>query len=813
MKNKKQILVLLGLVFLILPVANADGIIIPRPFPDVQQIPPLSIKYHQVNISIDNQYAKTEIDQIFGNEFNRDLEGTYIFPLPDDASISEFSMFADNERLDGKILEKSKAREIYESIVRQLKDPALLEYAGRNTFTARVYPIPANGEKRIQLSYSEIIKCDNGICEYTYPLETEKFSSKPLKEVIISIKLSSKQAIKTIYSPTHKISIKRIGDYEAEVSYEENNIKPDKDFVLYWTVSEDDFGVNLLTYREKDKEGFFILLLSPRQEIAKEKILPKDIVFVLDTSGSMAGKKIEQAKNALKFIVNNLNEKDRFDIITFNTEIKKFEDRLVQVNSENRENALNFIDKIDAAGGTNIDDALLDSLKLFINEEKSAIDPGCSQKAEVNEVCSKVGYEFDSNEKKCAIVKGAGCIDRPPFGSLEECQKTCGNENSDSAKIIVFLTDGLPTVGVTETGRILGDVEGANKNKAKIFTFGVGYDVNTHLLDRISGQNKGTSEYVEPDEDIEIKVSGVYSKINSPVLSDVKLDFDGIEVYDIYPKEIPDMFKGSQLVVFGRYSGDGTITLKLTGKSLNKEKSYSYNLGFPKENVKNDFIPKLWASRKIGYLLDEIRLTGENKEIVDEIINLSIEYGIMTPYTSFLVDMDKNINRPAVREEARIMFNSIAAKSFSQTTGAGAVKTAQSMQEMQRSGISQDGSEKVKSIGVKTFYNKEGIWIDNEYAESGQVTELNYGSDDYFRLLNENPEFGKYLSIGKNVKFCSGERCFSIGERGGMEISTSTTIFSSPEAGDKRALVQAIAIVGLIILISFGVLLWGRRIR
>lgn len=727
---------------------SADGIIIPTPHPDIQQIPPLSVKYHHVNVTIDNQYTKTEIDQVFENEFNRDLEGTYIFPLPEDASISEFSMFVDNEKLEGRILEKDKAREIYEDIVRQLRDPALLEYTERNTFTARVYPIPANGEKRIQLAYSEIVKCDNGVCKYIYPLETEKFSSKPLKDVVISVKLKSKEAIKAIYSPTHKISIKRIGDYEAEVSYEENNVKPDRDFVLYWTISEEDLGVNLLTYREKREDGFFILMLSPKQNISKEEILPKDIVFALDTSGSMSGNKIEQAKNALKFIVNNLNENDRFNIITFNTEIKKFDRELIQVNLDNRKNAENFIDMIDANGGTNIHDAILDSLKLF------------------------------------------------------------DEDNSNSTKIIVFLTDGLPTVGITETSKILNDIKSENKNNAKIFSFGVGYDVNTHLLDKISVQNNGASEYVEPDEDIEVKISGFYGKISNPVLSDVRLYFNKFIVYDVYPKEIPDLFKGSQIVVFGRYSGNGTITVKLNGKFLNTNESYSYSLDFPREDLKNEFIPKLWASRKIGYLLDEIRLNGENKEVIDEIINLSLRYGIMTPYTSFLVDIDFK-----ERETARNMFNTIAMKSFSQTTGASAVRTAQSMQEMQRSGISQDGSEKVKSIGTKTFYYRNGIWVDNEYADDAKAMDLNYGSDEYFKIIAKNPEFGKYLSLGKNVKFCSEGRCFSISEREVGKIPT-TTIFSFPEGPEienNGVLVQAIAIVGLIILISFGILLWGRR--
>ncbi|OYT41893.1 MAG: hypothetical protein B6U86_01490 [Candidatus Altiarchaeales archaeon ex4484_43] len=439
-----EIFVLLLCISFTIGLVSADGIIIPEPIPDIEHIPPLAIKYHHVNVTIDNQYARTEIDQVFLNDFYRDLEGTYIFPLPEEASISKFSMYVDNEELVGEILEKDRAREIYESIVRRLKDPALLEYVGRNMFKARVYPIPAKknnipGEKRIKLSYEEIVKCDSGVCRYVYPLEPERFSSKPLESVVITVKLKSNQPIKTIYSPTHEISIKRKDDYSAEISYEGENLLPEKDFELYYTLSEEDFGVNLLTHRGSGEDGFFMLMVAPKQDI-KEKIIAKDMVFVIDTSGSMSGKKIEQAKNALDFCIKNLNEDDRFNIITFESNIEKFSDKLVSADPEEVSNALDFVNKIESRGGTNINEALLEALKMMNGDE------------------------------------------RP--------------------NIIVFLTDGKPTVGVRDIEKILENVENANTKNTRIFVFGVGYEVNTHLLDKISQQNKGVSEYVKPEEDI-----------------------------------------------------------------------------------------------------------------------------------------------------------------------------------------------------------------------------------------------------------------------------------------------------------------------
>ncbi|MEA3254416.1 MAG: VIT domain-containing protein [Candidatus Altiarchaeota archaeon] len=750
------IFVLIIFLNLLIPHVAADGIIIPEPMPDIPRTTPLAIKYHHVNISIDNQYAETKVDQVFLNEYSRDLEGTYIFPLPKEASISGFSMYVDGEELTGELLKKDKARRIYEDIVRRMKDPALLEYVERDMFKVRIYPIPARGEKRVTLGYSEVIDCDSGICRYVYPLEPEKYSPTPLESVVINVEIESKQSIKAIYSPSHKISVKRVDDFNVEVSYEAENVKPDKDFILYYTVSDEDFGVNLLTYREGSEDGFFMLMLAPKQEVSGEDVIPKDFIFVLDTSGSMSGEKIRQAKNALKFCINNLNERDRFNIITFSTDVKKFREELAAANSGDIEEALKFIDGIDAVGGTNIHDALLDALKY---------------------------------------------------------------SNSNRASMTVFLTDGKPTVGTTDIEKILVDTKDANKKNSRIFVFGVGYDVNTHLLDKLSGQNKGVSEYVKPEEDIEVKVSSFYSKVSNPILSDLSLEFKGITVEEMYPKEISDLFKGSQLIRFGRYSGSGDTLVELTGWVGDKERKFIYEVGFPKENQDNEFIPRLWATRKIGYLLDEIRLHGEDKELVDEVIELSLEYGIMTPYTSFLVEVDTDMGRPVHMEETKNMFDSILAKQgFRAPTGGSAVDSAEATRDLRESYVAETGSEKVKHLGAKTFYSKKGVWRDNDYSGEKAV-HVKYGSDTYFKLLQDYPEVGRYLSLGKRVNFCYRNNCFSVGEEGeGLTVitipSTTSTISSTSSTIQKDkpdALLGTVLIIAIVLAISLGVLVWSRK--
>ncbi|MCH7760825.1 VWA domain-containing protein [candidate division TA06 bacterium] len=481
----KKIVLTIGLTWLLgTPLSFASGMIIPvPPKPGALYPPALSIKYHSVDIEIENQIARTKVDQVFINPYSRDVEGIYIFPIPEDANISKFSMWVGGEELKGEILDKDEARKIYEEIVRRMKDPGLLEYAGRGAFRARIYPIPARGEKRVSLEYEEILKMDNGLSEYRCSLD-------PIREVNLTITLSSKSPIKSVYSPTHEIDVKRKGDHRVEIHYTEKDSKPDRDFLLYYTVSKEDLGLNLLTYREKGDKGFFLGMISPSTVLSKTKIIGKDIVFVLDRSGSMSGEKIEQAKSALLFCLNNLNSTDKFSLISFSDEVRVYEEMLMNASQENIKQARKFVRGIEAAGGTDINHALLTALQHL--------------------------------------------------------------ENSKRTSFIIFLTDGLPTVGETNIPTILENVESESQGSSKVFAFGVGYDVNTRFLDRLATENQGTSEYVRPEEDIEVKISNFYTKIANPVLTDLNLNFGKIKVTEVYPKVLPDLFHGSQLLVLGR---------------------------------------------------------------------------------------------------------------------------------------------------------------------------------------------------------------------------------------------------------------------
>jgi len=461
-------------------------------------------------------------------------------------------------------LDAAKARAIYEDIVRKQKDPALLEYTGRGAFKVRIYPIEPRSRKKVSLSYTELLRADGGLVSYLYPLNTEKFSAQPLKTVAIKVALSAESPIKALYSPTHPVDVKRDGERRATVGYEASNTRPDRDFQLLFSTEQAEVGVHLLTQKTGSDDGFFLLLASPGADVLKTKEAnPKNIVFVLDTSGSMAGKKLEQAKKALAFCVENLNDNDRFEVLRFATETEPCFQKMTEAGRGNREKAQEWIKDLRPLGGTAIHDALQTALKLR--------------------------------------PEGAGAR---PF-------------------IVIFLTDGQPTVGETNEDRIVASVGRENAASTRVFCFGIGNDVNTHLLDKIVERTRAASEFVLPEEDLEVKLSKFFTKIKEPLLTNIKIAWpDSVRVSKFYPSPLPDLFRGDQLVLVGRFSGAGEGDVVLEGTLNGEPKRITQRVKFPDAARGNEFIPQLWAMRRVGWLLDEIRLRGENRELREEVVDL-----------------------------------------------------------------------------------------------------------------------------------------------------------------------------------------------
>ena len=703
-------------------VASAQGVIVPGPCrhcPDPR--PPalpraLPIKSIKIDTKISSQVATTHVEQVFRNDSNFTLEGTYLFPIPESASVAEFAIWDGDRRLVGEVRTREEARRIYDEIVRRQRDPGLLEYAGKDLFQASIFPIPPHSDKKLELTYTQVVRAEGGTVSYRYPLGTGRQLTQ-IGSVAGRVEVESKEPLRNVYSPTHVIEVKRSSDRRSLVSFESG--KEAQDFQLFYTISKEDFGLTLLTNREAGKNGYFLLMISPKDDWSEQEYSAKDVVFVVDTSGSMAEEgKMEKARAALLYGVRILRPQDRFNIISFAGEEHLMEVGMIAADARGRARGEAFVKSLKPVGGTNINQSLLAALRQFIDSER----------------------------------------ERP--------------------KMLVFMTDGLPTVDETNVNRIVDNVHKAIKPGVRLFTFGVGYDVNTTLLDKLASDNGGVADYVEPKEDLEVKVSNFFSKVNYPVLTDVQLDMGGAQTDLIYPRGIPDVFRGSQVTLIGRYSNPDdlkSVQLKLTGRSGGVTRTYTYaNLSFPLRSDANEYLPRLWATRRVGWLMEQVRSNGEQKELRDEIVDLGTRYGIVTPYTSYLaLENTANVTslnaQPIVTDSVNVartttlggLSGGVAPSSspspkMRATTGSVAVQQSKAARAQQEAAFAKDDDTRtdvVRRVEGKTFYLIDGVWTDSEFkAGSGlPETTLTFGSDEYFELLKRNPKLGSYFSLGEKV--------------------------------------------------------------
>lgn len=710
---------------------QADGIIIPDPIicevpPPIDQnpVPPrppcpppphpipiaqLDIKYHRVTVNISNQIATTHVDQVFFNPNDWTVEGDYIFPLPLDAAVSNFTLWVDGQPVQGQVLDAAQARQKYEEIVSSQRDPALLEYAGRGAVEAHVFPIPPQGERRIDLEYSQALTAENGLVRYIYPLNTEKFSVKPLESVSISVQVSAGQPIRAIYSPTHDISITRQDAQHVTAGYEANNVRPDTDFALYYSLGDSE-AFHLLTYRDPtdltNPDGFYLVLLAPKPEINSQPV-PKDLFLVLDKSGSMDGDKFRQAQQALRFILTHLNSQDRFNIITFSTAVETYASGLRS--ADEAPEALAWVDRLSAKGSTDINRALLEAASMA-----------------------------DST--------------RPTY--------------------LIFLTDGLPTNGVTDSGQILNNFAQAAPKNLRLFSFGVGYDVDTILLDSLAEEHHGATTYVKPGDPLDELLSAFYAKISTPVLTNLALEFNQVQAYDTYPTPLPDLFLGSQIIAVGRYHQSGSSDAILTGQVEGETQTFRFPGQVFASNTTGDdptlaAIPRLWATRKIGYLLNQVRLKGADQETIDQIVRLSIRYGIVTPYTSYLVTEPTALGAEAQQRIAQDQFKNFQTTATPPVSGQAAVEKAAGIGGMAGAeapaAAGAEAQNQVRVIGSRTFVLADGTWTDTAFdPQTMPVTKVSFLSSDYFALSNLRPDLAAAFSLGEQVIAISNGKVYQV---------------------------------------------------
>ena len=684
--------------------ALADGMILPEALsPDY-----LVVRYHHVTVDIEDNHAVTRVEQEFSNPHPFHVGGQYLFPVPPEAILSRFQATLDGRRQAITRQDAATTNAILNDIVVQRRDPSLLGYADWESLAFDL-DLPPGGSRKMSLEYEEVLAPSGGLYRYRYVLSTERYSAQPLEDVSLTVNLRSSSGLSNLYSPSHQITTESLGAGRARVAWEAHDVRPDQDFELFFAPAGGGFGGGLLT-GWRDGQDHFLFLFAPEGEPVGQNTMPKDIVFVMDRSGSMSGEKIHQARNALHFILGQLNEDDRFSIVSFDHRLSAFSHRLQPVDRQTISDARRFVDRLAADGNTDLESALQEGLAILGRKGR--------------------------------------------------------DESRDASSILVFLTDGLPTAGVTDEALIVRLVSQANtEQRSRLHVFGVGYDVNTHLLDRLAADNGGTLTYVQPGENLETALTGFYARIAHPVLTDLEIEFEGLNVSSLYPQQLPDMFQGSSLLLTGRYWAAGSkITVRVRGQAVGKEREYVYSFDL-NQTDSYDFVPRLWATRRVGELLDRVRVEGESPALVDEIRELGLAYGLVTPYTTFVVQAQTD--GPASGANMALYADQAALnQAWGETTVQARVQN-QLYQQAARADLASGanvlnyGGHNLAQVANQTVdlsllqghKNLSGPisaeWIEHN-IEVDQV--VAFGSDAYFDLA-QDPAVRPLLQSGANVIF------------------------------------------------------------
>lgn len=713
----------------LLVTVNTD-VRVPLPRPRVHRPPtppPMAYKIKElsVNARVLDQVARVQVSQSFVNTGSRQMEVCFVFPLPYDGAVDRLTFLVDGKEYPAKLLSAKEARRIYEGYVRRHRDPALLEWIGTGMFQTSVFPVPPGAERTVTLRYSQLLRKEHNLTDFLFPLATAKYTSAPVEKVELKASIESSTAIKNVYSPTHAIEVKRPSSNNAVVSYVVKNQVPTSDFRLFYSVAKGELGASVISYRpEKDEDGYFLLLASPQIKPPDAERPKKTVLCVFDRSGSMSGEKIGQAREALKFVLNNLREGDLFNIVAYDSEVEVFRPELERFNDKTRRQALGFVEGLHAGGATNIHGALTTALGML--------------------------------------------------------------EDSSRPNFVIFLTDGQPTAGETNEAKIVTAAQEANHVRARLLNFGVGYDVNSRLLERLARANYGKSHYVRPNEDIEQEVSQLYHKISAPVMTDVavKFEFDEIKVEQgepvqrMYPKQLTDLFEGEQLVIVGRYKRAGVAKVRITGKVGTAEEKFDFPVTLVETSKDQSyaFVEKLWAMRRIGEIIDELDLKGKNEELIKELVQLSTKHGVLTPYTSFLADDNAEVGDLAAGRGYGVRRAGELLGRLEEVDGVAGIAQRDAGKELREArlalpalqysaggqlgtklrDIDKDAEVLVQAVQVvenKVLYKRGNVWYSFDVAKqgteklAGKARVIERFSDEYFELIGKaSPATVKLLS-------------------------------------------------------------------
>ena len=729
-------------------VVGAAGTIHAQGWIDIERRPgiapsPVVRVSSNVRTRVEGRVATIEVEESFRNYGGGIAEGTYLYPLPGEAVFQNFSLWMGENEVRGEMMNAEQARGVYESIVRRLRDPALLTLEGHGLVRARIFPIQPGETRRVVLRYTQMLQREGDALRLRYaigergPIATAALNTPPgatSDQFRFRVTLPNADAYGTPYSPTHRITTRTEGG--AMIIALDSNATGDVE--LFLPLRRGLVGTSLMANAPGGEDGYFMLLISPAQA-DEATAIPRDLTLVVDISGSMSGDKIEQAKSALRLALGTLGATDRFRLISFSNRVTNFRDGFSAATQENLDAARRFVDGLVADGGTNIQGALDAALGQAVAE------------------------------------------DRLP--------------------IVVFMTDGIPSVGEQSPERLAQEA-GAHAGRARIFTFGLGHDVNTYLLDRLAQEGRGTADYVAPEANVETAIGSLMNKIRHPALTNLRIENAPAELVQTYPSRLPDVFFGEELVIFGRYHGTGSGTITVTGQRGGHTERFTTDAAFPASENENAFIPRLWASRRIGELTRQVRIEGTNPTLVSEIRDLGLRYGIITEYTSYLVQepqpqvgfpvRDRAVPLPAPMSaamqggagnathqtgEAAVR----AARSSSGFAATSSLDAADALAKSRAEELAGPRGAAVQHVHGKLFVDQGGVWTDAAHQASFHVYEVAPFSQAYFDLVRALPELAPYLRVGDQVLVA--------GRRASIKVSANGTAAWS--AGELQAAVRA----------------------
>jgi Ca-activated chloride channel family protein len=666
-----------------------------------------------VQVRVDGRVARVTVEEWFRNVGPAMDEGMYHFPLPGEAVFSSYSLWQGDQELRGEAMDAAQARAIYEAIVRQKRDPALIELAGQGLIRARVFPINPGETRKITLKYTQMLDRAGEAWRFRYLGDRgRQFAPRSFR-----MEVDSAARFGDPYSPTHRIESSRSGN-RIDVTLAEGAAGGGRDFELLLPLARGLVGLSLVTQHPAGEDGYFMLLLAPGAA-AQTEALRRDIVAVIDVSGSMSGEKMAQAKVALTRLLGSLRERDRFRLVAFSGGVRRYASGWTSATAANRADAGTWIRSLEAEGGTNIAGALTEAFA-------EPADP-------------------------------------------------------EALGVVVFLTDGQPSVGESDPERIAERAE-QGRGRYRVFAFGVGDDVNTYLLDRLTERARGTTEYVRPGESIERAVGALAGKVASPVLTDLTLSASqGVELYDVQPGSLPDLFAGDEMVVFGRYRGvgRGEWVVTVRGRRNGREESFQTALADREGDAR--YIEQLWAARKAGALSREIRLRGQTRELIDALKQLALRYGILTEYTSYLVQEPNIVARgfaeeramnapaPAPRDQAGSGAVTKSAREGSMSSAVhldAIVVTGVNAAELDDVRRARSGINPTQRVGGRLFIWRDSTWTDLGHGDSLRVVTVAPYSDAYFALLRAMPDLGQAAALEPAV-LVAGRRASIKIEAGG----------------------------------------------